>query len=284
MDEAARRLQALGRPRGVIATTDGDTAVRPDWVAMNLREIARGADAVGGRIFSTPQEVGALDAGARLYYRRDTAYRTLRAAYECVLSPDPSNGWPRHHHCFGASLAVTLETYLRAGGLPVVPLPGRHGVRRRARTSRRAGAPESARRRADEPALRGPGGRGAVGHAAALVARGRRGRAADGGIRRVHRGAMPQPRTRAAAVARGARPRRGVARAAADFEVDPGWLDERWRLAAGARRVVPGRLDAPAPHAHRPVGAAAGRRWMPTIAELRAAARGAPAGVARGGG
>ena len=51
MDEAARRLKSAGRPRGVIAATDGDTTVRPDWVAMNLREIARGADAVGGRIF-----------------------------------------------------------------------------------------------------------------------------------------------------------------------------------------------------------------------------------------
>ena len=121
MDEAARRFRRLGRTRGVIATTDGDTAVRPDWVAMNLCEIGRGADAVGGRIVSTPQEVGALDAGARRFYRRDRSYWTLRAAYECILSPDESNGWPRHHHCFGASLAVTVETYLRAGGLPVVP-------------------------------------------------------------------------------------------------------------------------------------------------------------------
>ena len=121
MDEAARRLRRLGRMRGVIATTDGDTVVRPDWVAANLREVAHGADAVGGRIVSTPQEVGALDAGARRFYRRDAVYRNLRAAYECVLSPDDANAWPRHHHFFGASLAVTLETYLRAGGLPVVP-------------------------------------------------------------------------------------------------------------------------------------------------------------------
>ena len=45
----------------------------------------------------------------------------LRAAYESVLSPDPYNAWPRHHHCFGASLAVTAETYLAAGGVPAVP-------------------------------------------------------------------------------------------------------------------------------------------------------------------
>ena len=121
MDEACRRLGRLGRPRGVIASTDGDTQVRPDWVAAILREVARGADAVGGRIQASREELAAMDRGARLYYTRDLAYRTLRAAYESVLAPDPFNAWPRHHHCFGGSLAVTAETYLAAGGLPVLP-------------------------------------------------------------------------------------------------------------------------------------------------------------------
>ncbi len=121
MDEGCRRLGRIGRPRGVIASTDGDTQVRPDWVAAILREIARGADAVGGRIQASREDTAGLDPGARLYYRRDLAYRTLRAAYESVLNPDPFNAWPRHHHCFGASLAVTAEAYLAAGGVPAVP-------------------------------------------------------------------------------------------------------------------------------------------------------------------
>ncbi len=120
MDEACRRLVSLGHGRGVIATTDGDTLVRPTWIASNLEEITRGADAVGGRILATPGEIAALDPGTRLYYRRDTAYRTLRTAYESILDPDPANAWPRHHHCFGASLAVTVQAYRAAGGLPVV--------------------------------------------------------------------------------------------------------------------------------------------------------------------
>ncbi len=120
MDEACRRLQSLGDGGRVIGTTDGDTLVRPTWAVSTLDEIVRGADAVGGRILATPQEIAALDTGTRLYYRRDTAYRTLRAAYESILNPDPANAWPRHHHCFGASLAVTARTYLAAGGLPVV--------------------------------------------------------------------------------------------------------------------------------------------------------------------
>ena len=120
MDEACRRLASLGKRRGVVASTDGDTQVRPDWVAANLHEIADGADAVGGRIEASAAEVAALDPGARRYYRHDRLYRTLRAAYESALDPDPFNAWPRHHHCFGASLAVTVETYLAAGGIPVV--------------------------------------------------------------------------------------------------------------------------------------------------------------------
>ena len=120
MDEACRRLECLGRKRGVIATTDGDTRVRPTWVAANLAEIERGADAVGGRILASPEQVAKLEPGTRMYYRLDGVYRTLRAAYETILNPHPANLWPRHHHCFGASLAVTVETYRAAGGLPVV--------------------------------------------------------------------------------------------------------------------------------------------------------------------
>jgi hypothetical protein len=120
MDEACRRLGRLGRSNGVIASTDGDTQVREDWVAANLREVARGADAVGGRIQASADELAGLDAGARRYYTRDLAYRTARAAYECVLAPDPYNPWPRHHHCFGGSLAVTAATYLAAGGIPAI--------------------------------------------------------------------------------------------------------------------------------------------------------------------
>ena len=122
MDEACRRLASLGRRRGVVASTDGDTQARPDWVAATLREVARGADAVGGRIEASATEIRSLDPGARHYYRRDRAYQALRAAYESALDPDPFNAWPRHHHCFGASLAVTVEDLSgRRGAFPLVP-------------------------------------------------------------------------------------------------------------------------------------------------------------------
>lgn len=122
MDEACRRLSAFEASPGVIASTDGDTLVSPRWIAAILREVAAGADAVGGRIRSSREEVAALEDGAQRYYRQDKTYRLLRAAYESVLDPDPFNAWPRHFQYFGASLAVTVEAYRKAGGLPAVPV------------------------------------------------------------------------------------------------------------------------------------------------------------------
>ena len=234
MDEAARRLHRLGRARGVIATTDGDTVVREDWVVMNSREVEGGADAVGGRIFSTPREVGALDAGARRYYRRDAAYRTLRAAYECVLSPDSWNGWPRHHHCFGASLAVTLESYLRAGGLPVVPCLEDMAF---------GDALERIGARVRQSPL--------VGVLTSLRCAGRVGVGLSDTLRRWSRDSEVGAALLVESVAfiegqcrnrervrrlwrEGRRSSERVARAAAELEVDADWLAESWRRAGGA--------------------------------------------------
>ncbi len=121
MDEACRRLLLLGRRRGVIASTDGDTRVASTWIAATLREVTQGADAVCGRIVTdlpADTEAGCL---TRQYHLRDVGYRLLVAEMESLLDPDPYDPWPRHHQHFGASLAVTAEAYLHAGRLPVVP-------------------------------------------------------------------------------------------------------------------------------------------------------------------
>lgn len=52
MDEACARLEQVGAPVGIIASTDADTCVAPTWLAAIQAEIAAGADAVGGRIHS----------------------------------------------------------------------------------------------------------------------------------------------------------------------------------------------------------------------------------------
>ncbi|MHC5936225.1 glycosyltransferase family A protein [Nostoc sp.] len=123
MDEAYRRLSSLGRTRGVIASTDGDSQVSPTWIAANLYEINCGADAVGGRILVERAGRANLDPYARACYLREVGYRYLITELETYLDPDPHDSFPRHYQHYGASLAVTAEMYALAGGLPAVRTP-----------------------------------------------------------------------------------------------------------------------------------------------------------------
>lgn len=118
MDEACHRLMALGHPRGVIASTDGDTQVASDWIAATRAEIAGGADAVGGRIITQRNERAKLPPYARACYLREVGYRFGLAQLETYLDPDWSDPWPRHYQYYGASMAITPQIYLKIGGLP----------------------------------------------------------------------------------------------------------------------------------------------------------------------
>jgi hypothetical protein len=121
MDAAADRLMHLNRPRGVIATTDADTILTPTWVSATIEEVELGSDAVGGRILIAPDDLRTMDRDARACHLRDVGYRSLIALAEVVIDPPPGDPWPRHFQHFGASIALTAETYRRAGGLPVRP-------------------------------------------------------------------------------------------------------------------------------------------------------------------
>jgi hypothetical protein len=118
MDEAARRLERGGRPRGVIASTDADTRVGATWVAGILHEVACGADAVGGNIVADPRDWQRADDAALGFYTADQQYRRMLAALAAQLDPEVADPWPRHQHHTGASLAVTAASYRRVGGLP----------------------------------------------------------------------------------------------------------------------------------------------------------------------
>lgn len=121
MDEAARRLRAVARPGGIIASTDADTRVAPTWLASIAAEVAAGADAVGGRILTLADATTNHTCPVRRCHLRDAAYRLLAARLEHQLDPAPADPWPRHHQHFGASLALTVAAYEQVGGLPVVP-------------------------------------------------------------------------------------------------------------------------------------------------------------------
>ncbi len=119
MDAAWHRFRCNGRADGIIASTDADTIVSETWVDATIFEIRRGADAVGGRILISSEDLQFLDPDARSCHLRDVGYRALVAEIESLIDPDPADPWPRHFQHFGASVAVTASAYLKCGGLPV---------------------------------------------------------------------------------------------------------------------------------------------------------------------
>jgi glucosyl-3-phosphoglycerate synthase len=114
MDLACARLLSLGRGEGLIASTDADSVVAPDWLAEQLRLIKAGALAIGGHIELDPTESGLLTVQA-LAEREYRAGERMRAA----LRGSAPGAAVEHHHFSGASLALTARTYEGCGGLPV---------------------------------------------------------------------------------------------------------------------------------------------------------------------
>lgn len=98
------RREAGRSPAGLwLATTDADSTVPPDWLAVQLELAATGADVVAGtvRVRDWSQQPAATRAGfARTY------------------------GSPRagHRHVHGANLGLTAAAYTGAGSMPPLPL------------------------------------------------------------------------------------------------------------------------------------------------------------------
>jgi glucosyl-3-phosphoglycerate synthase len=112
MDLACARLESVGRPDGLIATTDADSEVAPDWLARQLDARARGAEAIGG-------EVILEGAGAASLPPEVLAQRRTRLRQRLAVAGD--RGPADHPHFAGASLAITPRAYRQVGGL--APLP-----------------------------------------------------------------------------------------------------------------------------------------------------------------
>lgn len=116
MDRAAN----LAGPGGVVMTTDADSQVDIGWIAANLGEIAGGADAVAGVIAFDAEARGSLpELGHRA---AEWQLAALHARLEDLIDPRAHDPWPRHIWAWGASLALTVETYRAVGGVPLVAL------------------------------------------------------------------------------------------------------------------------------------------------------------------
>jgi glycosyltransferase involved in cell wall biosynthesis len=120
MDAAAARFAAAGRPGGLVATTDADTRVDPDWIAQTFRAASE-VDAVATHVVLGEDETATLLAPVRLLYSRERSYRRAVAIAEDVIDPQPHDRAPRHASFVGAGFAVTAAAYAAAGGLPPLP-------------------------------------------------------------------------------------------------------------------------------------------------------------------
>lgn len=106
MAAALTHLDDVGRAGTWLCTTDADSRVPADWLALQVRLAAEGWEGVAGDIrvgdwAGTPEVV-------RHRYRALLASRVL---------PDG-----RHDHVYGANLGFTAPAYLGAGGFPPLDL------------------------------------------------------------------------------------------------------------------------------------------------------------------
>jgi hypothetical protein len=124
----ARRLAfdaaaaVLDYPNDVVASTDADTCVAPDWLVRTVAHLDADCDAVAGRALTRRLDRLALGGvGVRrlnLLGRYHTALDWLRAD----MHPAVDDPWPRHFYEGGASIALSLQMYHRIGGAPTPPI------------------------------------------------------------------------------------------------------------------------------------------------------------------
>jgi glucosyl-3-phosphoglycerate synthase len=110
METACARFLGLGRPDGLIASTDADTVVAPDWLAAQLAATERGARAIGGRIELSND--GSLPQALLDWHAERGRLRHLK-----LLSEPGLSGRTEHWQFSGASLALTAAVYREIGGL-----------------------------------------------------------------------------------------------------------------------------------------------------------------------
>jgi hypothetical protein len=119
MNVAAARVRRAGR-NGIVATTDADTLVSPDWIARTIEELGA-VEAVGGRV--VPAVWAECDgADGERAYALEHRYRYAVVRLETLLDPCVCDPWPRHGNHQGASLALRAQTYDRVGGTPALPV------------------------------------------------------------------------------------------------------------------------------------------------------------------
>ncbi|NPD67678.1 glycosyltransferase family 2 protein [Lichenicola cladoniae] len=116
--EAMSLAAGIAGPDGILFTSDADGRVTPNWLSANLAAMALGAEAVCGRAEIDPVEARAIPDHLHADDAAEVAYGTLLDRIHDLVDPDPNDPWPRHTEHSGASIAVTVDAWARAGGVP----------------------------------------------------------------------------------------------------------------------------------------------------------------------
>lgn len=118
----ARRLaldigMAIAAPDAVLLSTDADTLVGEDWVTRMVAGVRAGAALVAGGIEVDPAELAALPPVVLIAGRVEAE---LLALYEALWRHiDPGRPCTMLQAACGANFAVSVESYLAVGGLPL---------------------------------------------------------------------------------------------------------------------------------------------------------------------
>jgi hypothetical protein len=116
----------VGRTGSALVSTDADCRPPADWIDAILKAIQDDDTIVGGRIVLDDAEP--LEPALRaLQWRWDRYWDQVRAI-EDAIDPVAWDPPPRHGDHTGASLALTVGLYRRAGGVPLTPTQEDRGL------------------------------------------------------------------------------------------------------------------------------------------------------------
>lgn len=116
-DLGCQLSQRIGSAPPVLMTTDADSRVDLAWISANLAELD-GADIVFGAIIPDPDELSHIWPQLARHGSIERDYTAAAMRLVSHLDPLPHDPDPQHRTPAGASIALTVASLERLGGIP----------------------------------------------------------------------------------------------------------------------------------------------------------------------